>query len=357
MSSTTGEIRIALVGAGQIVRTRHIPGFRAIPDVRIVGVCNQRRESAARVAREYGIPKVYGSWEHVVEDDGVDAIVIGAWPYLHCPVTLAALDAGKHVLTQARMAMNAREAQRMFDRSREAPNLTAMVVPSPYGLTGDAFMRSLIDGGLLGTLREVHVHGLTGDLADPRTPLGWRQMTKYSGFNMLTLGILYETVLRWVPPASRVMAYAAKLIPTRPDPETGRPVRVGTPDSVQVLTTQEDGSSGVYRLSGVLHHAPGMGVALYGAEGTLIYDLTHDEIRGARRAEAALEPLPIPARLRGGWQVESDFIAAVRGERPVTHTTFATGVRYMQFTEAVARSSRHQHPVTLPLREFSNPSL
>ena len=48
-------------------------------------------------------------------------MVIGAWPYLHCPVTLAALDAGKHVLTQARMAMNAREAQRMLDRAKESP--------------------------------------------------------------------------------------------------------------------------------------------------------------------------------------------------------------------------------------------
>jgi hypothetical protein len=67
--------------------------------------------------------------------------------------------------------------------------------------------------------------------------------------------------------------------------------------------------------------------------------------------------MPVPEKLRGGWQVEADFVAAIRGERPVAHTTFATGVRYMQFTEAVARSSRHQHPVNLPLKEFSNPSL
>ena len=48
------------------------------------------------------------------------------------------------------MAMNAREAQRMLDRSLESPRLTAMVVPSPYGLAGDAFMRSLIESGYLG---------------------------------------------------------------------------------------------------------------------------------------------------------------------------------------------------------------
>jgi len=354
---SAGEIRVGIVGAGQIARKRHLPGFKELPGVRVVGVCNLHRESAARVAREFGIPKIYGNWEHLIEDDEIDAVVIGAWPYLHCPVTLAALDAGKHVLTQARMAMNAREAQRMYDHAQGVPHLTTMVVPSPYGLSGDAFLQSLIAGGYLGTLREVHVRGLSSDLADPETPLGWRQMTKYSGFNMLNLGILYETVLRWVPPANRVFAFAWKHIGKRIDPESGRATKTGTPDSVQVLTTHTDGSAGVYRLSGVVLHDVGMSIGLYGSAGTLVYDLTHDVIRGARLGESTLEPLRIPSKLRGGWQVESDFIAAIRGEKRVTRTDFATGVQYMQFTEAVARSSRHQAPVVLPLREFSNPSL
>ena len=354
---SSGDLRIAVIGAGQVARTRHLPGFLALPGVRVVGICNRHRESAARVAREFNVPKVYGGWEQVIEDDEVDAIVIGAWPNVHCPVTLAAIDAGKHVLTEARMAMNAREAQRMFDHAHDHPDVTTMVVPSPYGLTGDAYMRALIGGGLLGTLRELHVRGMSSDLADPKTPLGWRQMTKYSGFNMLTLGILYETALRWTPPANRVMAYALRFIAKRNDPETNQPARVGTPDSVHVLTTQEDGSVGSYRLSGVVWHNTGMAIELYGSEGTLVYDLTKDEIRGARRKDTNLEPLPVPEKYLGGWQVEADFVAAIRGERPVTNTDFATGVRYMQFTEAVARSSRHQQMVTLPLKEFLNPSL
>ena len=245
----------------------------------------------------------------------------------------------------------------MLDKSREYPSLTAMIVPSPYGLTGESFLRSMIDDGFLGTLREVHVQGLSSDLADPESSLGWRQMTRYSGFNMLTLGILYETVLRWVAPANRVLAYASKMITERLDPELGKVVRVGTPDSVQVLTTQEDDSCGVYRLSGVVWHDRVLSVALYGSEGTLIYDLLGDEIRGAHRADEGLRVLPIPEEAKGGWHVEEEFVASIRGERPVTHTDFETGVRYMQFTEAVARSSRHQVPVMLPLREFSNPSL
>lgn len=353
----SGVLRIGIVGAGRIARERHLPGFAAIPGVKVVGVCNLHRESSIKIARDFDIPKIYDTWEYLVEDESIDAVVIAAWPYMHGPVTLAALGAGKHVLTQARMAMNAREAQRMLDRSREFPHLTAMIVPSPYGLTGDAYMRELIEDGFLGTLRELRVRGLSDGLADPKTPLGWRQITKYSGFNMLNLGILHETALRWTAPATRVLARASKLVPIRRDSETGRKTRVGTPDTVQALTTQADGSIGVYDLSGVVRHETEMSISLFGSAGTLVYDLARDQIRGAVSTEREPRVLAIPEDGRSGWNVEADFIAAIRGERPVTRTDFLTGVRYMHFTEAVARSSRHEQPVDLPLKEFSNPSL
>ena len=108
--------------------------------------------------------------------------------------------------------------------------------------------------------------------------------------------------------------------------------------------THEDDSTGVYRFSGVLWHEKSMEIALYGSEGTLIYDLLRDEIRGAGRKGAGLQSMPIPDSLRGGWQVEADFIAAIRGERPVTRTDFATGVRYMQFTEAIAAAPATRSP-------------
>src|SRR2546430_6670602 len=100
-------IRVGLIGAGANTRSRHIPGLRALPGVEIVTVCNRRPESTAAVARAFGIPRTCNSWEEVVRDPNVDAVVLGTWPYLHCPITLAALAVGKHVLTEARMAMNA----------------------------------------------------------------------------------------------------------------------------------------------------------------------------------------------------------------------------------------------------------
>src|SRR5579885_608616 len=192
---TRRTLRIGLIGAGANTRARHIPGLRALPDVEVVAVANRRPEATAAVAKEYGIPRIAERWQDIVADREIDAVVIGTWPYLHCPITLAALEAGKHVLTEARMAMSAAEAHRMFAASRRHPNLVAQVVPSPYGLKGHAVMRDLIGEGFLGELREVHVFSLSAALADPAAPLSWRQDAALSGFNMLTLGILHETLL------------------------------------------------------------------------------------------------------------------------------------------------------------------
>src|SRR5262245_60201832 len=103
----SSPLRVGLIGAGANTRGRHIPGLRAIEGVSIDAVCNRRPESTRAVAEEFGIPRTFERWEDVVADPALDAVVIGTWPYLHAPITLAALAAGKHVLTEARMALNA----------------------------------------------------------------------------------------------------------------------------------------------------------------------------------------------------------------------------------------------------------
>jgi predicted dehydrogenase len=356
---TRRTLRIGLIGAGANTRARHIPGLRALPDVELVAVCNRRTESAAAVAREFAIPCVAERWQDVIADRDTDAIVIGTWPYLHCPITLAALDTGKHVLTEARMAMNAAEAHRMLAAARRHPQLVTQIVPSPFGFKGHAVMRELIAGGFLGELREVHVWSLGASLADPAAPLSWRQDAALSGFNMLSLGILHETLLRWVPPPVSVLAQVHAHVPTRIDPASGARRPVGTPDSVQVLAALENGARAVYHLSGATPFGQGMSITLHGSDGALHYDLAADRIRGASRQRGAgpghdheLQDIPIPAEKEGGWRVEADFVAAIREGRPVEFTDFAGGVRYMEFTEAVALSAQRGEAVELPLEVY-----
>jgi predicted dehydrogenase len=352
-------LRVGLIGAGANTRLRHIPGLRALPDVEIVAVCNRRPESTQAVAQEYGIAHTCDRWQDVVADPGVDAVVIGTWPYLHCPITLAALDAGKHVLTEARLSRNAAEAHRMLAAARRHPELVTQVVPSPFGLKGDDVMRGLLRDGFLGELREVHVFSRNGALADPNAPLSWRQDDELSGCNMLTLGILHETLLRWVPPSVRVLAQTHAFTPERLDPETGVRRPVGTPDSVQVLTELAGGARASYHFSGVSPYGQGMGIHLYGTGGVLWYDLGSDRIRGASRTRGdtpgpaeSLPEIPIPADQARDWQVEADFVASIRQGAPVRYTNFETGVAYMEFTEAVARSAQTGTAVQMPLGEI-----
>jgi hypothetical protein len=65
-----------------------------------------------------------------------------------------------------------------------------------------------------------------------------------------------------------------------------------------------------------------------------------------------LEEIAIPDEKARSWQVEADFVDAIRTGSPVRLTDFATGVRYMEFTEAVARSAQRDQMIELPLEEF-----
>jgi predicted dehydrogenase len=340
-------LRIGIVGAGDNTRKRHIPGLREIAGVELAAVCNRRASSTAQVARDFAIPRTFARWQDLVADPEIDAIVIGAWPYLHCPVTLAALAAGKHVLCEARMCMNVGEAMAMLSASKKAPNFVAQLVPSPYGLKADATIRRLLAEGYLGELREMQIFGLNGALANPTAPLSWRQDARLSGVNMLTVGILHETVLRWVPAPMRVLAQANAFIPQRADPDCGLLRTVGTPDSVQILTTLADGGRGVYHFSGVIPVGGQMTITLYGSEGMLRYDLSAECLIGANKRNQQVHEIEIPSHETGGWRVEADFVDSIRAGTPVRLTDFATGVRYMEFTEAVARSAELGRAVDL----------
>jgi predicted dehydrogenase len=156
----------------------------------------------------------------------------------------------------------------------------------------------------------------------------------------------------------RVLAQAHAFIPTRLDPESGVRRPVGTPDSVQVLAVLENGARVVYHFSGVLPFGQSAGITLYGSNGVLHYDLTIDRIRGASRTTGQatarldeLQEIPVPADRARAWQVEAEFVESIRTGAPVRFTDFATGLSYMEFTEAVARSAQSGAAVELPLTE------
>ena len=162
-----GPVRIGVVGAGANTVSRHLPGLLQQPDVKLVSVCNRSRESSERVARQFKFDAVYDAWPDLVEARDTDAIVIGTWPYLHCPITLQTLSRGKHVLCEARMALNAEEARAMLALSRRRPDLVAQIVPAPHTLGEDRTIRRYLADGRLGDLLTVELIDSSGTFRSP----------------------------------------------------------------------------------------------------------------------------------------------------------------------------------------------
>ncbi len=331
-------IRVGFVGAGNNTRRRHIPGFRAQPGVELVAVANRTRESGERVAREYGIARVYEDWRDLVQAGEVDAVCIGTWPYMHCAITLAALEHGKHVLCEARMAMDAAEGRRMLEAARRGPGLVTQLVPAPHTLEVDATLAKLLAEGYVGQVLAVELQAAQGRFVEAEAPLHWRQDAALSGLNVLNMGIWYEAMLRWLGPSRRVMAMAKVAVPRRRD-AAGAWHAVRVPDHVDILATLGGGAIAHLRFSAVTALAPPSEVWIFGTDGTLRLEADAGRLSGGRRGDAALREIPIPAEQRIGWRVEEEFVGAIRGGEKVSRTTFEDGVRYMEFTEAVARST------------------
>ena len=330
------QIRVGVVGAGANTRGMHIPRLQTIDGVEVVSVCNRSHESGARVAAEFGIPQVLPSWRAVVEADDVDAVVIGTWPYLHEPVTIAALEAGKHVLCEARMARDAAEARRMLACSRAHPELVAQIVPSPMTLRVDRTIQRLIGEGVLGQILAVEGRVSTGFL-DREAPLHWRQDIELSGRNIMSMGIWYEAMMRWVGAARRVSAMGKTFVSRRAD-DSGVPRDALVPEHIDVTGELHCGAQLHLQVSAVAGLSGASEVFLFGSDGTIRYDGGTDTVSAGRRGDDALAEVAVRADEERSWRVENEFVGAIRGEEQIVLTPFTIGLQYMEFTDAVSRS-------------------
>ena len=120
------------------------------------------------------------------------------------------------------MARNAAEAHRMADTAHRHPDLVKQIVPSPFGLVQNDYVRDMLRDGFFGDIREVVVIGANDAFANSETPLHWRQEIEKSGYNVLALGILHESLLRWAPPPVSVLR-GRRRSPRRGRAETATP--------------------------------------------------------------------------------------------------------------------------------------
>jgi predicted dehydrogenase len=331
MTGPTRNIRVGIIGAGAIMRQRHLPNLRAISGVDIAVVCNRRDETATTFAEDFGIPEVARSWEEVIQRNDIDVIWIGTTPHLHAPITVAALEAGKHVFCQARMAMNLLEARAMLAAANAHPSQVTMLCPPPTAMKHGAYFKKLLSDRVIGRIYHFCLRSLTAQWVDQAAPAHWRQRAELSGNNVLSVGIYGEVLGRFLGDPISVCAQGRVFIEDR----QGYVVRI--PDCLQVLGEWPGHVIGTLEWSGVARHGGSERLEVFGSDGTLIYDFNTDEISWGRPGDASPAVLTVPPEFKREWTVEQDFIRAVR-EHSQPEPSFLTGVRYMEFVEAIQRS-------------------
>lgn len=108
------KVRWGLIGCGDISRKRVAPALRDLESCELVAVNRSRVELAESFAQEFGARRWYRDWRDLIADAEIDAIYISTPVYLHAEQTIAAAEAGKHVLCEKPMAMNPAECDRMI---------------------------------------------------------------------------------------------------------------------------------------------------------------------------------------------------------------------------------------------------
>jgi predicted dehydrogenase len=143
------DYRIGIVGCGGIVQASHLPAYR-MAGFHVAGLWNRTAETARTVAARFDIPRVFPSWQELIDSRDVEVVDISLPPHLQPEVAIAAARAGKHILVQKPMAVTYREAARIVEAARAAGVKLAV---NQNGRWDPAIRasRSLIDRGLLGT--------------------------------------------------------------------------------------------------------------------------------------------------------------------------------------------------------------
>ena len=162
---------MGLVGPG-FIAAHHIDAVRRLGDVDIVGIAGSTQESAVRKAKQLGVARAYGDYRDLIADPDIDVVHNTTPNYLHFPVTMAALQAGKHVISDKPLAMTAEEGRKLRDAALDAK--VAHVVTFNY--RGNPLVqqaRCMIANGEFGELRFAHGFYLQDWMTDPHV-YSWR---------------------------------------------------------------------------------------------------------------------------------------------------------------------------------------
>jgi len=207
----SGKLQVGIIGAGKIAPS-HAKALQAIKQAEVAAVCDIKKRRAVKLAADCDGAKVYTDYEKMVLDESLDAVSVALPPFLHEPATIAALEAGKHVLCEKPMARNAEEARRMVETARATGSRLMVYYRRRYAQEV-RYATGLLKEGVLGRVYLVRAvtHRFRGRPAVD-TDLGeWFKSKELSGGGVVAdlVGYALDLILGMLGFPEMASAYAA----------------------------------------------------------------------------------------------------------------------------------------------------
>lgn len=186
-------LNIGIIGAGGIAHC-HSQGYKSCSNVKMTCVCDIDLDKAKAFANEFGIARVYESFEEMIEKEELDGVSVCTWNAAHKAPTIAALNAGINVICEKPMAMNRFEAAEMLEAQKKSGKLLQIGFVRRFG-NDAAILKTFIDNGTLGDI----YYAKATYLRRNGCPGRWFGDKEYSGGGpLIDLGVHVMDLVRYL---------------------------------------------------------------------------------------------------------------------------------------------------------------
>jgi len=332
---------VGIIGLGAIAQRSHIPNFQEARGAKVIAVCDVNKQKAELVAHAWGIKKWYTDYRELLNDEEVDVVSICTPHYLHEPMTIAACEAGKHVLCEKPLATTVEAGKKMIEAARRN-NVKLGVAQFKKFLPAYEIAKDIIEENIIGSplmFRSKLSH---------EGPESWSPVTgewfferDKAGIGVLTdLGIKHISLLRWLFNAE-VEWVMGKLANLEKKPEIE--------DYAVAIMGFENKVVGVLEASWCTR--PGFkGTEIVGTRGTLFVDYpnTKLEVRLGSKVNAVITP-EVPQESRKGNPFQRFIDCILFDKEP--DVTAEDELRSLEVAFAIAKSSETGQLIRLPSAE------
>ncbi len=192
------KLKVGVIGCG-VIAPVHIESYLLVPGVKVVHLCDKALPKAQALAGKYGVKKVSQDYRELLADPEIDAVSICTDHASHSPIAVDALAAGKHVICEKSLSSTKKRIDAMLEAGRKHPELVFSGVFQHRFDAGYNYVKSLIDGGVFGTMLTANLNVLCLRNNDYYNADEWRgTWAEEGGALLINQAIHFVDMISWL---------------------------------------------------------------------------------------------------------------------------------------------------------------